>query len=177
MYEVQKIAITVIVLCLLPFILTKVVAVSAVAIAVALFYHFDFECYPPRRRVGDKVINFGLKVRNSKIGDFFRRPTDSGVEMHSSGGAGLGGALWSKGASPDKSSFGGGIEPRGTSTPPPRLQRREPLFTPRPTARGYSLSERGAANASADIERSRGSPVQNTSGPLLASTRFHNSVR
>lgn len=128
MHEAYKISITVAILVVLSFFLTKTAAFSTVLLAVALFYHFDFECYPPQRRVGDKVISFSLKVRNSKINDALAREG----QMHNNT-AGLGNSLWLKsgygGLSPNSSAR---MEPKITSTPVPRLQRKESLFAPRP---------------------------------------------
>lgn len=128
MYEAYKISITVALLVILSFFLTKTITLSIVLLALALFYHFNFEYYPPQRRVGNKVIRFSLKVRNSKINDVF----SSQGQMHNNSNSGL----WLKSGygafSPNNS---GKMEPKITSTPLPRVQQRiEPLLTPRPAA-------------------------------------------
>lgn len=126
MHEVYKVLITVTLLVVLSFFLTKTLAVSSILVALALIYHFDFECYPPQRRLTNKVIKFSLKVRNSKINDVF----SNGGTMQNNSNSGL----WLRSGysvfSPNSSRK---MEPQITSTPIPRLhQRREPLLTPRP---------------------------------------------
>lgn len=129
MHEAYKVLIIVALLVVFSFFVTKTVAVSSILLTLAFFYHFDFEYYPPQRRIANKVINFYLKVRNSKINDVLL----NGGPMHNNSNSGL----WFRsgyGAFPPNSSRK--MEPQITSTPIPRLhQRREPLLTPRPAAR------------------------------------------
>lgn len=126
MHEAYKVLITITLLIVLSFFVTKTLAVSTVLFALALLYHFDFEYYPLQRRIGNKVIDYGLKVRNSKINDVFT----NGGPMHNNSNSGL----WLKSGygtfSPNSSRK---MEPKITSTPIPRLQqRREPRLAPRP---------------------------------------------
>lgn len=121
-----KILIITTLLVVLSFFLTKTLAISTVLFALALLYNFDFEYYPPQRRIGNKVIKFSLKVRNLKINDVF----SNGGTMHNNSNTGL----WLKNGygsfSPNNNKK---MEPKITSTPISRLhQRRESLLTPRP---------------------------------------------
>lgn len=126
MYEAYKFSITVALFVILSFVFTKTLVLSSALLVLALFYHFDFEYYPPQRRVNNKVIRLSLKVRNSKINDVFTK----GIQMQNKSNSGL----WMQGGyrsfSPNSS---GAMEPKITSTPISRIQhRKEVLLTPRP---------------------------------------------
>lgn len=129
MHEPYKIVITITLLVVLSWFScwSTLVAVSTALFAAALLYFFNFEYYPLQRRIGNQVIKFSLKVRNSKINDVF----SNGGPMHNNSNSGL----WLKSGygalSPNSSRK---MEPKITSTPIPRLhQRRESLVSPRPS--------------------------------------------